>query len=345
LRRYPLPHLAEGEVLVRVTCCTLCASDIHTYEGRRSTPCPTVLGHEVIGRVAELPSGAVVGDHEGTPLEIGDRITWSVAASCARCFFCTEALPQKCERLFKYGHERISDRHSLSGGLADYCHLAPGTAIFRVPAALSDAVACPANCATATTAAAMRYAGPCQGRVVLVQGAGTLGLTAAAMAASDGAREIIVCDTLAKRLRRARDFGATRVARVDDEGAALCAVVDQASSGRGIDVAIDVSGAPAAMETGIELLRTGGRYVWVGAVFPGRPLSIAAETIVRNLLSIQGVHNYAPKDLRRALDFLRQNHARFPFEELVAETFALEDADAAFDHASRTSALRVAVRP
>jgi alcohol dehydrogenase len=233
----------------------------------------------------------------------------------------------------------------LSGGLADYCRLAPGTAIFRVPAALSDAVACPANCATATTAAAMRYAGPCHGRLVLVQGAGTLGLTAAAMAASDGAREIIVCDKLAERLRRARDFGATRVARVDDQGAALRAVVDQATSGRGIDVAIDVSGAPAAMETGIELLRTGGRYVWVGAVFPERPLSISAETVVRKILSIQGVHNYAPEDLRRALDFLRQNHARFPFEDLVAETFALEDAEAAFVHASRTSALRVAVRP
>ncbi len=82
LRRYPLPHLAEGEVLVRITCCTLCGSDIHTYEGRRSTPCPTVLGHEILGRVAELPAGSAVFDHEGIPLEIGDRITWSVAAGC-----------------------------------------------------------------------------------------------------------------------------------------------------------------------------------------------------------------------------------------------------------------------
>jgi putative phosphonate catabolism associated alcohol dehydrogenase len=344
LRRYPLPHLAEGEVLVRITCCTLCGSDIHTYEGRRAAPCPTVLGHEILGRVAGLPARSAVFDRAGTPLAIGDRITWSVAASCGSCFFCRDGLPQKCQRLFKYGHERISDRHPLSGGLADYCHLAAWTAICRVPSELSDVVACPANCATATVAAAMRYAGPCDGRVVLVQGAGMLGLTATAMAASAGAREVIVCDKVDERLQRASRFGATRTVRADDNGAALRAAVEQATSGRGVDLAIDVSGAPAAMEIGIELLRIGGRYVWVGAVFPARPLAVSAETIVRKLLSIQGVHNYAPQDLCAALDFLQHHHAQFPFEELVARTFPLEDAGAAFLHASESGALRVAVR-
>jgi alcohol dehydrogenase len=343
LRRYPLPRLARGEVLVRVTCCTLCGSDIHTYEGRRSTPRPTVLGHEILGRVADLPSESVVCDHEGTPLEIGDRVTWSVTASCGSCFFCKDGLPQKCERLFKYGHEPVSDRHPLSGGLADYCHLAAGTAVFRLPSKLSDAVACPANCATATVAAAMRYAGPCAGRAVLIQGAGMLGLTAAAMAISGGAGEVIVCDRVAERLQRAHRFGATRTASVDDDDA-LRAEVDQATCGRGVDLAIDASGAPAAIETGIELLRIGGRYVWVGAVCPVRPVSISAETIVRSVLSIQGVHNYAPEDLRRALQFLQDGQEQFPFAELVAETFALEDANAAFLHASRSGALRVAVK-
>lgn len=342
LRRYPLPQLAPGEVLVRISCCTLCGSDVHTYEGRRTTPCPTVLGHEILGRVAELPSNSAVCDYEGTPLEIGDRVTWSVTASCGDCFFCKDGLPQKCERLFKYGHQRVSDQHPLSGGLADYCHLAAGTPIFRVPASLSDALACPANCATATVAAAMRYAGPCAGRVVLIQGAGMLGLTAAAMATLDGAREIIVCDKVAERLQRARRFGATQTALADDNST-LRAKVEQATSGRGVDVAVDMSGAPEAIEAGIELLRIGGRYVLVGAVFPSRPVSIAAETIVRNLLSIQGVHNYTPEDLRKALRFLQDGSEQSPFEKLVAETFALEDADAAFLHASQSGAFRVAL--
>jgi len=255
-----------------------------------------------------------------------------------------DGLPQKCERLFKYGHERISDRHPLSGGLADYCHLAAGTAVFRLPSALSDAVACPANCATATVAAALRYAGPCEGRVVLIQGAGMLGLTATAMATAGGAREVIVCDTMAQRLQRASSFGATRTAHVDDDGNALRAAVDQATSGRRVDVAIDVSGDPAAVETGVELLRVGGRYVLVGAVSPTRPVSLSAEMIVRNILYIQGIHNYAPQDLRTALMFLQDKHGEFPFDELVTETFALEDADEAFRHASHSGVLRVAVK-
>lgn len=357
LRRYPLPQLAEGEVLVRITCCTLCGSDIHTYEGRRSTPCPTVLGHEIIGRVVDLPAGSEVCDFAGTPLRIGDRVTWSVAASCGGCFFCTHALPQKCEALFKYGHQRITEQHQLSGGLADHCHLARGTAIFRLSDNLSDAVAAPANCATATVAAALRYAtlpydGSCAGQTVLIQGAGMLGLTAAAMAAAGNAREVIVCDTLGERLKRAGSFGATRTAVVDGDddddggggGAALRDAVDRATSARGVDIAIDMSGSPSAIETGIGLLRIGGRYVWVGAVFPGRPVSISAETVVRKLLCIQGVHNYAPEDLGIALQFLKDNHARFPFEQLVAETFALEDAAAAFSHASQSGVLRVAVK-
>ena len=343
LRTYPLPRLAEGEVLVRITCCTLCGSDVHTFEGRRSAPMPTVLGHEIIGRVAGLPAEPEVCDQQGTPLGVGDRITWSVAASCGGCFFCSDGLPQKCQRLFKYGHERISQRHPLSGGLADHCHLAAGTTIVRVPSALSDAVACPANCATATVAAAMRYGGDCAGRVVLIQGAGMLGLTAAAMAGSAGAREVIVCDKLSDRLPRAKSFGATRTACVNDDHTALRKTVDEVTAGRGVDVAIDVSGAPAAIETGVGLLRVGGRYVWVGAVFPARPVAISAETIVRNILSIQGVHNYGPEDLWAAVRFLRDNHRRFPFEELVAEKFALEDANAAFLRAAGSGALRVAV--
>jgi alcohol dehydrogenase len=343
LLTYPLPRLAEGEVLVRITCCTLCGSDVHTFEGRRSTPLPTILGHEIIGRVAQLPPGREVRDHHGDRLEIGDRVTWSVAAGCGGCFFCKDGLPQKCERLFKYGHERISDRHPLSGGLAEHCHLAPGTTIVRLPSALSDAVACPANCATATVAAALRYAGDCADRVVLIQGAGMLGLTAAAMARSAGAREVVVCDKVSERLPRAGRFGATRTACVQDDEGELRATVEEVSSGRGVDTAIDVSGAPAAIETGIELLRVGGRYVWVGAVFPARPVAVSAETVVRKILSIQGVHNYGPEDLRAAVRFLSDNHRQFPFQELVAEEFALEDANAAFLHAAGSGALRVAV--
>ena len=345
LREYPLPRLQAGEVLVEVTCCTLCGSDLHTFQGRRSTPSPTVLGHEILGRVTALPREGPLSDYTGRPLQVGDRVTWSIAAGCGTCFFCRRDIPQKCERLFKYGHEQIQPQFALSGGLAEYCHLAAKTTLFRVPDELDDRVACPANCATATTVAAMRAAGDCLDAVVLIQGSGMLGLTASALASSRGACEVIVCDVDDRRLTRAQQFGATRMVNLKQGEKKLQQVIMETTDGRGVDIVLEMSGSPDAVETGIGLLRTGGRYLWIGTVSPTRPVSISAETIVRKMLTIQGVHNYIPADLADALTFLKACQNRFPFETLVSQTFQLTDANSAFQHAAESGDLRVAVCP
>jgi putative phosphonate catabolism associated alcohol dehydrogenase len=345
LREFPLPTLAAGEMLVAVDCSTLCGSDLHTFAGRRKTPCPTILGHETIGRLAELPAGDPPVDLSGRPLAVGDRVTWSVAASCGNCFYCDHGLPQKCEHLFKYGHERIDKRHPLSGGLAEHCHLAQGTAVVRLPDELPDEVACPANCATAAIAAALRATGGCRGSAVLIQGAGMLGLTAAAMARTRGAREVIVADPDATRLQRAERFGATHTVHLRPDSSELTDVIADATGGRGVDAALELSGNPAAVEAGLPLLRTGGHYVLVGAVFPNRDVALPAELVVRRLLRIEGVHNYTPADLLTAVRFLAETHDKYPFAELVAARFPLADAAAAFQHAITTKAPRVAVVP
>ncbi len=350
LRHFELPELKPGEVLVKVAMTTLCGSDLHTLQGHRSTPCPTILGHEILGTVATLPSEGQATDVTGRPLSIGDRITWSVAVHCGECFFCQHELPQKCEHLFKYGHEPIRPQHALGGGLADYCHLAAGTTVFRVPEVLDDRVACPANCATATVVAAMRAAGicatdHCKDDVLLIQGAGMLGLTAAAMASSQQARDVIVCDIHAHRLRQAKQFGASHTVRVEQDSQALQDVVMETTRGRGVDLVLEMSGSPDAMETGMDLLRTGGQYIWVGAVSPARPVSLSAEKVVRKMLKIQGVHNYTPADLADALVFLESHQQNFQFATLVSKSFRLEEANAAFEEAANSGSLRVAVHP
>ena len=103
------------------------------------------LGHEIIGRIVELPSDGIVRDYKNSKLKTGHLITWSIAASCGECFYCNNGIPQKCMHLFKYGHERISKEHPLSGGYAEYCHIANGTPIVKVPDNISRKIICPAK--------------------------------------------------------------------------------------------------------------------------------------------------------------------------------------------------------
>lgn len=345
MERFALPELSAGELLVKVTCCTVCGSDVHTYEGRRSTPVPTILGHEIMGTVAALPPGEPVCDASGEPLQEGDRITWSIAANCGDCFFCENDIAPKCEQLFKYGHEAIDERHPLSGGLAEYCHLAPGTPIVRVPDVLPDVVACPANCATATVAGALRVGGDCRDQIVLIQGAGMLGLTASAMAHAQGAAEVIVCDIDEARLDLARSFGASRCVSVADGLEELQSVVAKVSSGRGVDIAVELSGAPASVAAGLKLLRIGGTYVLIGSVYPADDVPVSAEWVVRRWLNVHGQHNYLAEDLVQAIDFLTREQDNYPFAELVKTSFPLAAAEEAFEHTIRERALRVAVVP
>lgn len=345
VQEYEIPKLGEDEVLVRVVCSTLCGSDIHTFTGKRSTPCPTVLGHEILGRIVQLPASSAMTDLRGLLLEVGDRVTWAIAASCGVCFFCQNGLPQKCVRLFKYGHESIEKTNPFNGGLAEYCLLVPGTSILKVPELLPDDVACPVNCATATVAAALRYAGDCQDRAVLLLGAGMLGLTATAMARSRGAREVIVTDISDDRLIVAKEFGATKTVNVASQADLLHESVLECTDGRGADIAIELTGAGASVESSLVHLRVGGKCLWVGSIFPSPPLPIAVETVVRKMIQIQGVHNYTPQDLVDAMDFLSEWGMHYPFQSLVGKSFLLADTQAAFQYAMDHNVFRVAVQP
>jgi alcohol dehydrogenase len=344
LERMPLPACRGGEALVRIRCATICGSDLHSYRGRRHSPVPCILGHEMVGEIVVMgPQGTL--DHQGNPLQLGDRVTWSMVWSCGGCGYCKLGLHPKCEHLRKFGHEELSPGHSLGGGMADHCLLPEGTAIFKVPDNVADEIASSANCATATVAAIYRNAGDLTGIHVVVFGAGMLGLTACAMAAAGGAADVMVVEPDPARRALALDFGATGTCDSMLPPEDLVSTVRQLTAGRGADLAIDLSGQPGAMEAAPQVLRPGGHLILAGAVFPGRPLQWPAEMIVRNLLRITGVYNYSPVDLQNALAFLSGQGRHFPFEKLVGATFPLSAVNEAFLHAEREHPPRVAVHP
>ena len=113
----------------------------------------------------------------------------------------------------------------------------------------------------------------------------------------------------------------------------------------GADVAIEVCGYPEAVPAGIRMLRTGGCYVIGGLVNPDATFEIDGNLILRGWINIKGVHNYHPRHLIQALDFVMSNKERFPFGDLVDSRFSLEQLNEAFSRAADRSVLRAAIVP
>ncbi|MBI1320536.1 MAG: alcohol dehydrogenase catalytic domain-containing protein [Candidatus Hydrogenedens sp.] len=343
----PLPRTLEpGTALVRITMSTICGSDLHTIDGRRTEPSPLILGHEIAGIVAGLGEGLDC-DYDDQPLAVGDRVTWSIAASCGDCFYCEHDLPQKCLVLKKYGHTALQEAPQLTGGYAEYAVLFPGTAIFRLPDTLADAVAAPANCALATVAHLYESVGGVQsGECVLVQGAGMLGQYLVPLLLEAGAGSVVVADLNEARLQMAQRFGADHTFNLSGQPVArVLRCVRELTNGRGADVAFEVCGHPGVMAWGVEALRIGGRYGVAGLVTPGAKFELDGNTLTRKCLTLTGVHNYAPRHLHDGLAFLEATHARYPYEALVGAEFSLDEIGAAIDEARSGRHLRVAVRP
>ncbi len=345
IQEYPLRKPRGEEVLVRVSMATICRSDIHSYHGLRPNPCPGILGHEIIGRIVAM--GDEVGcDLRGETLEPGDRVTWTEYFSCGPCYHRDVLdMPQKCPGIRKYGHESAHFAPHLLGGFADHCYILPGTGILRLPEELADAEAAPLNCGVATMVAVTEAAGIGMGDAVVLQGLGLLGLYGSALARSRGARLVIGIDPVQARRELAGRFGVDVALDPASEGEGLVDRVNTLCRPDGADAVIEVAGTPEVIPAGLSMLRTGGCYVLAGVVNPGAHVTVDAHHILRRCLTVRGVHNYHPRHLVQALDFVVTTRGRFPFSDLVDGVYSLEDINVAFRDAAERRVLRAAVIP
>ncbi|MEQ8319093.1 MAG: zinc-binding dehydrogenase [Rhodospirillales bacterium] len=346
VRDYPVRDVTPDEALVRITMSTICRSDIHSYQGHRPNPCPGILGHEIVGVIEQLGE-TITHDMRGDPLNIGDRVTWTEFFHHGPSYYRdVHDMPQKSKGLRKYGHDLADEDPHFLGGFADYCYILPGTGILKLPDEITDEEATPLNCGVATMISVTEAAAIDIGDTVVVQGLGLLGLYGCAIAKARGARRVIGLDTVADRLDIAKRFGADVTFDVskysEDE---LVAAVRAECPPDGADVGIEVCGYPDVVPAGIRMLRVGGCYVIGGLVNPDATFTVDGNLILRGWINIKGVHNYHPRHLIQALDFVMSNRDRFPFAELVDSKFTLDQLDEAFARASDRSVLRAAIVP
>jgi alcohol dehydrogenase len=346
IQHFPLPEVARDCILVKVTCCTICGSDVHTWTGRRESALPIILGHEIVGTIA-AKGEAVTHDSADQTLALGDRISWTIMDNCGKCYYCRQkGLMMKCRNLIKYGHDSCAAPPYFVGGFAEYCYLTPGTCVVKLPDSVSDEMAAPANCALATVVAGWEAAAIQPMENVLIQGAGALGIYAAALAKHYGCRKIIVADAREHRLEFITAFGATDTLNTRGMPVTeIVAAVRRLTNGFGVDCVLEVAGSADLIPIGLQCLRIGGRLVEIGNSFPDAFFSYDACDLVWRRLTLSGVHNYDTRHLQKGIDFLDDASERFPFEKLITQRFALTEINDALQLASSGEAIRVAVLP
>ena len=157
---------------------------------------------------------------------------------------------------------------------------------------------------------------------------------------------VIGLDSVKARLELARRFGADQVFDVSEmSGDELVGAVRDACPPDGADTVIEVCGDPSVIPQGLDMLRVGGRYAITGITFPDAYVSLDANRILTRMATVKGVHNYHPRHLVQALDFVDRHRSTYPLGQLVDGRFALADLDVAFKSAAERQVVRAAIVP
>ena len=262
LRIDSVPHPGQPgpeQVLLRITAVGICGSDLHTFiDGRigdTSVQEPLIMGHEFGAVVEAVGENCLDGNHE--TLLPGTRVAVDPAQPCGRCELCEKGHPNLCNRLHFCG------LYPDPGSLCEYM-IMPAHTCFPIPDEIDDAGAAmlePLGVAIhAIDLAKIRVADS-----VAIIGAGPIGQYILQLAKLSGADPIFVSDKLEWRLKLAEEFGAIPI-NFDEVNPTE--FVNEATGGRGVDVAIEAAWADHSVQTAAEMARLGGRLVLVGIPGP-----------------------------------------------------------------------------
>ena len=346
MRSFPIPRLKEGEVLVRIKAAGVCGSDVHMWEGRDPRiRLPMIPGHEGVGEIVEVTAGK--RDTHGNPLRAGDQVLWNRGVTCGQCYFCKVKMePSLCPYRWVYGiHTSCADPPYLTGNYAEYLPLDRKVDLFRIDNVTDLDALVPASCSGATTAHAFDLAGMESGDSVLVQGVGPLGIFSVAFAKSFGASRIIVIGGTEERLKACEGFGATLILnRHTLSREERKEMVMETTHGRGVDVAFEMAGEPAALKESISLVRHGGCCVSAGFGEPHGTIELDCfHDIGRKNLRLQGVWVSDSRHTHMALELMLSRLQ--DFRKLITHRFPLSKANEAIRVMKTKEAVKAVLLP
>ena len=340
LERVAVPLPGPLEILTKVEAVGICAGDVKTYHGAPSLwgdaeqpawiKAPVIPGHEFVGRVVALGEGAAERHH----VTLGQRVIAEQIVPEWTCRFCRHGEYWMCER-----HDIFGFQGNVNGAMAEYMLYPKEAIVHVVPSDVPVAEAIviePLACAL--HAADRGKVG--HDDVVVVAGAGTLGLGIIGALRLGNPKLIVALDVRPSRLAFAKRLGADLT--LDPRSEDVVAEVKRLTEGYGCDVFVEATGYAPMVNTGMRMIRKLGRFVEFSVFNDETTLdwSIIGD---RKELDVLGAH-LAPYTYPRAIRYIAER--RIDVRGIVTHEFALEDFAAAFDTMERgAESLKVVLRP
>lgn len=239
-----IPTVSKGRAIVKIKRIGICGTDLHAFEGTQPYfSYPRILGHELAGEVVDI--------EENNEITKGDQVTVIPYFSCGTCVACRNGKPNCCQKISVFGvHE--------DGGMREFVSLPISSLVKKEGLSLNQlALAEP----FAIGAHGVRRAGVKPGQLVLVIGAGPIGLGVMEFARIAGAK-VIAMDINEQRLQFCKE--AWNIPHVVKAGSSAHEQIQEITNGDFCDVVIDATGSLAAINTGFQYIAHGGNYVLVG---------------------------------------------------------------------------------
>ena len=332
------PRPKAGEVLIKVTACGLCHSDLHVIGGAIAFPLPAVLGHEVAGIIVELGPGT-----EHTGLEVGQQVAGGFLMPCGQCRHCAAGHDELCEPFFELNrlkgvlYDGTTRLYSLDGepiqmysmgGLAEYS-VVPATALAPVPEGVDPVSSAILGCAAMTGYGAVRRGADLKyGETVAVVAVGGVGSNIVQIARAFGASQVIAIDVADDKLEAVKAFGAT--ATINSMTQDAREEVLKLTSGRGVDVSFEALGIPSTWNTALDVLADGGRMVPIGLGAGRQTAEVEINRTVRRSQSILGSYGARTRqDLPAVVDLAARGIINY--DDLVTRRFSLDEAAAGYE--------------
>ena len=326
LEEAPVPEIGPGELLLKVSMCGICGSDV--MEWYRIAKAPRVLGHEVVGVVSEV--GERVEKYRP-----GDRVFVSHHVPCNTCRYCLRGEHTACETL----HSTNID----PGGFAEYARVPRinvDRGLFSLPAGVTDEEGVfiePLGCVLR----GQNRLGVGAGDTVLVLGSGVSGILHIQLARSLGATRILATDINEWRLGYAERFGADTV--IDARGD-VPSIVRNANDGKAADRVIVSTAALPAIKQAFNCVDDGGRILLFAPTPPGVTIPLDLNDFWSRQASVTTSYAASPADLSVALELIRSGQVNV--REMVTHRLGLADTGLGFKLVEEAGeSLKVVVEP